>query len=316
MKINGKKIISGVDKPVSKFALGTAFYNNESKETWFKILDDFVKFGGTAIDSARGYGKSEDVIGSWLENRSDRDKIIMITKCGLTGEGVLPSDNYPELVRNELSTSLQTLKTDYIDLYMLHRDNVDMTVAEILDPLNEAIAKGYVLSLGASNWTYPRVTEANEYAYKNNMTGFAVVSNNISLAVQSEPFYPGLVSTDKTGEEWHKEHQIPLIPWSSQARGFFTGRYTPEMSADDGFTKRMIKVYFTDENFERLSRAKELGEKKGYTAVEVALAWLLHKPFPIVPIVGPHTQDELASCVKATTLSLTESEMRWLNLED
>ena len=91
MKINGKKIISGVDKPVSKFALGTAFYNNESKETWFKILDDFVKFGGTAIDSARGYGKSEDVIGSWLENRSDRDKIIMITKCGLTGEGVLPS---------------------------------------------------------------------------------------------------------------------------------------------------------------------------------------------------------------------------------
>ena len=246
MKINGEKNISGVDKPVSKFALGTAFYNNESRETWFKILDDFVKIGGTAIDSARGYGKSEDVIGSWLEKRSDRDKIIIITKCGLTGEGVLPSDNYLELVRNELSISLQTLKTDYIDLYMLHRDNINMTVAEILDPLNEAIAKGYIVSLGASNWTYPRVTEANEYAHKNNMTGFAVVSNNISLAIQSEPFYPGLISTGKGDEEWHKKHQIPLIPWSSQARGFFTGRYTPQMVANDGFTKRMIEVYFTD----------------------------------------------------------------------
>jgi aryl-alcohol dehydrogenase-like predicted oxidoreductase len=71
----------------------------------------------------------------------------------------------------------------------------------------------------------------------------------------------------------------------------------------ENFTSRMIKVYCTDENFERRDRAKKLGEKKGgYTAVEVALAWLLHKPFPIVPIVGPHNQEELASCVKATSL--------------
>jgi aryl-alcohol dehydrogenase-like predicted oxidoreductase len=112
------------------------------------------------------------------------------------------------------------------------------------------------------------------------------------------------------------EKQIPLIPWSSQARGFFTGRWTPQMPANDGFTKRMIEVYCTDDNFKRLSRAKELGEKKGHTAVEVALAWLLHKPFPIVPIVGPHTQEELASCVKATTLSLTEAECKWLNLDE
>ena len=78
----------------------------------------------------------------------------------------------------------------------------------------------------------------------------------------------------------------------------------------------MLKVYGTKENFQRLARSKELGEKKGgYTAVEVALAWLLHKPFPIVPIVGPRTPAELASCVKATSLSLTESEIKWLNLD-
>jgi len=315
-KLSAKHLVPDVDKPVSQFALGTAFYDIKTKETWFEVLDSYIELGGTIIDSARGYGSSEDVLGAWLAERPVRDQIILITKCGLTGEGVLPAENYPELVREEINASLKTLKTDYIDIYMLHRDNTSMTVVDILEPLNEQIAAGNVGVLGASNWEYRRVTEANEYAYKHDIKGFGIVSNNISLAVPAAAFYPGLISTDKTGERWHEETGIPLIPWSSQARGFFTGKYSPEMREADGPMSRMMKVYGTDENFERLVRAKELGEKKGgYTAVEVALSWLLHKPFPMVPIVGPHTPAEVASCVKATSLSLTESEIKWLNLE-
>jgi aryl-alcohol dehydrogenase-like predicted oxidoreductase len=323
-KMNAKSLIPDIGKPVSQLALGTAFYRIDSKEKWFDILDDYVKFGGTIIDSARGYATSEEVLGSWFEDRSKRDQIIIITKCGLTSDGILPADGFPELVREELAKSLQTLRTDYVDVYMLHRDNHEMPVAEILGPLNDEIANGRIHALGASNWEYRRVTEANEYAYKHGMKGFAVVSNNLSLAVPTASFYPGLVSTDKMGEHWHEETGIPLIPWSSQARGFFTGRYASQMRDDpalaspeaDSFVSRMVKVYCTDENFQRYARAKELGERKGgYTAVEVALAWLLSKPFPIVPIVGPHTREELASCVKATSLSLTEWETKWLNVE-
>ena len=317
-KLKAKCLVSDVNKQVSQFALGTAFYNVNDKEKWFKILDDYIEFGGAIIDSARGYGSSEETLGTWFAGNSAREQIVLITKCGLTGDGVLPANNYPELVREELDASLQTLKTDYIDIYMLHRDNTQMTVAEILGPLNDQIANGHIHALGASNWEYRRVTEANECAEKRGMKGFAVVSNNISLPRPAAAFYPGLVSTDKIGERWHKETGIPLIPWSSQARGFFAGRFKPEMreGAVDGFAGEMMKVYGSDENFERLARAKELGEKKGgYTAMEVGLAWLLHKPFPIVPIVGPHTPTELASCVKAASLSLTESEIKWLNLE-
>ncbi|MEK7399521.1 MAG: aldo/keto reductase [Candidatus Poribacteria bacterium] len=315
MKMKSKPLIASIGKPVSQLALGTAFYDVKSTEKCFDIIDEYIKLGGTIIDSARGYGTSEDVLGLWLDSHSAREQIVIITKCGLTNDGILPSDGYPELVHRELTTSLQTLRTDYIDIYMLHRDNKQMTVTDILEPLNDEIANGRIKALGASNWEYHRISEANEYASKHDMKGFAVVSNNISLAVQSAPFYPGLISTDKAGERWHEETGIPLIPWSSQARGFFTGRYTPEMRYDssDGFTKRMIEVYCTDENFERLSRARELGEKKGYTAVEVALNWLLHKPFPIVPIVGPHTKEEMASCVNAISLTLTEDEVKWLN---
>jgi aryl-alcohol dehydrogenase-like predicted oxidoreductase len=322
-KMNAKSLIAGISKPVSRLALGTAFYNTANKEAWFDILDYYIEVGGTIVDTARSYSTSEEVIGLWMESRSTRDQIIIQTKCGITGDNYLPADNFSEVVRNELTTSLQTLRTDYIDVYLLHRDNQEMAVAEILEPLNNEIANGRVHAIGASNWEYRRLTEASEYAYKHGMKGFAVVSNNISLARPTAAFYRGLVSTDKTGERWHEETEIPLIPWSSQARGFFTGQYTPEMRDNfaltqkgDSFTRRMIKVYCTDENFERLDRAKKLGERKGgYTAVEVALAWLLHKPFPIVPIVGPHTRGELASCVKAISLTLTESEIKWLNLE-
>lgn len=323
--MDAKSLIAGVSKSVSQIALGTAFYSIDSKEKWFDLLDEYMNFGGTILDTARGYGVSENVLGLWMENRSTRDQIIIQTKCGLTGgDGYLPAENLPEVIREEITTSLQALRTDYTDVLLLHRDNQEMPVADILEPLNNEIANGRVHAFGASNWEYRRLTEANEYAYKHGMKSFAVVSNNISLALPAAAFYKGLVSTDKVGERWHEETGIPLIPWSSQARGFYTGRYTPQMRDDlalasselDGFTSKMLKVYGTDENFERLARAKELGEKKGgYTAVEVALAWLLHKPFPLVPIVGPRTQEELASCVKATSLSLTELEIKWLSLE-
>jgi aryl-alcohol dehydrogenase-like predicted oxidoreductase len=323
-KMNAKPLIAGISKPVSQLALGTAFYSVNSKEEWFDILDHYVGFGGTIVDTARGYSTSEEVIGLWLETRATRNQIIVQTKCGLTGESYLPAANFPEVVREDLTTSLQALRTDYIDVLLLHRDNQEMTVAEILGPLNNELANGRIHAFGASNWEYRRLTEANEYADKHGMKSFAVVSNNISLAVPTAAFYKGLVSTDKTGERWHEETGIPLIPWSSQARGFFTGRYTTQMVDDlasasselDGFTSKMLKVYGTDENFKRLARAKELGEKKGgYTAVEVALAYLLHKPFPIVPVVGPRNREELASCVKALSLTLTEAEIKWLNLE-
>ena len=78
----------------------------------------------------------------------------------------------------------------------------------------------------------------------------------------------------------------------------------------------MIEVYCTEENFERLRRAEELGRRRGYSAVQVALAWVVHRPFAVFPIVGPRTKEELASCVAALSIKLTESEIRWLSLKD
>ena len=315
-------VIEGIDRRISELALGTAFYELDNKATLFDILDNFLEQGGTVLDTGRHYGESEDVLGLWMESRGVRDQVVLITKGGHGEAHGLGPDDFAATIERELTTSLERLRTEYADLYMLHRDSPTVPMAEIMDCLNAELDRGRVHSLGASNWKYDRIAEANAYAHDHNLKGFSVVSNNISLAVPTAPFYPGLVFVDKAGERWHQQTGIPLIPWSSQARGFFTGRYAPQMrvaapNIQDRFTARMVEVYCTDDNFERLRRAAELGETKGgYSATQIALAWLLHKPFSLVPIVGAHNTSELKSCFRAVSIQMTQRETEWLNLED
>ena len=125
--------IAGIDKPVSPLALGTAFYRMETISDHFEVLDAYMDSGGTVIDSARTYGQSEDVLGAWLAARPGmRDRVLLITKCGHGPELKLPERDYADSVRAELALSLTTLNTDVVDLYMLHRDNQEMPVSDVM----------------------------------------------------------------------------------------------------------------------------------------------------------------------------------------
>jgi len=322
IKIENTQLVKGVKKPISRLALGTAWFSLKDRDQIFELMDAYVAYGGTTLDTGRIYGESEEVIGLWMEERANREKMVVITKGGLAENdfGRLAVENLQDKIEKDITQSLECLRTDYVDIFFLHRDTESVPVAEIVDYLNAELERGRIHAYGGSNWKPYRVDAANEYADKHGLTGFAAVSNNLSLAVPAAPFYPGLVSIDKAGERWHMETGIPLFAWSSQARGFFTGRYHPEMRNEvngiqDRFLKRMVEVYCTDENFERLRRAQKMGERKGgYSAVQVALAWVLHRPLAVIPIVGPRTKEELISCVAALSLKLTESEIKWLNL--
>ena len=315
-------VIEGVEKRISPLALGTAFFSLEAKDSCFAILDAFLEEGGTLIDTGRHYGQSEDVLGLWMESRGVRDQIVLLSKGGHGAGHGLPPDLFAPTIERELATSLERLRTDHIDLYALHRDSLEVPVAEIVDCLNAVAAPGRLRTLGASNWEYGRIDQSNAYARDHGLQGFSVVSNNLTLAVPTAPFYPGLVSVDEAGEAWHQRTRIPLVVWSSQARGFFAGRIAPEMrtaapGAHNRLATRMIEVYGTDDNFERLRRATDLGAAKGrYSATQVALAWLLHRPFPLVPIVGPRNEQEVRSCFQAVSIQLTRREIEWLNLEN
>lgn len=303
-------------KPVSPLALGTAWCRNAERDACFRVFDAFREGGGTVFDLARLYGggESEEVAGAWLQARGCREDTVLITKGGHGDCHGLSPGTFEPTVEAELATSLATLQTDYIDLYMLHRDSPEVPVGRIVEHLNALQARGSFRAYGLSNWTYERLEAARAYAADHDLAPLAAVSNHLSLATPAGPFHPGLIAVDADGARWHVASGIPLVSWSSQARGFFTGRYTPAAVPDpanaDAHTRQMLAIYATPANLERLHWAAEIGRKKGdYTAVEVALAWLLHRPFPVLPVIGPRTPAELSSCLRATEITLDHADL-------
>jgi aryl-alcohol dehydrogenase-like predicted oxidoreductase len=302
--------VDGLEKKCSQLVLGTDYYKPEIAGKVFELMDTFVKIGGNTIDTAHIYagGKSETVIGMWMKERKNREDIVILTK-GAHHNQHGPRVN-PQAIRDDLFTSLERLGTDYIDLYALHRDDPNIPVSVIMDALNEHIQAGRIRAIGASNWTWQRLQEANDYAKSNGLRGFAFSSINLSLAKANEPWWAGCVSADNETLDWHEKTQMPLFSWSSQARGFFSGRFTPDKPDD----KDVVRVFFSDDNWERLRRAEQLAKERGVSTIQIALAYVLNQPFPAGALIGPQSVDEMMSSHAGTNIRLTQDELRWLDL--
>jgi 1-deoxyxylulose-5-phosphate synthase len=300
-------------RDLSRLVLGSMVFSLEALELTYDLLDAWRELGGNAVDTAHIYsgGNSERAIGKWLLDRGCREEIVILTKGAhhnADRKRVTPED-----ITCDLRDSLARLKTKYIDLYVLHRDDPDVPVGPIVEILNEHRRAGRIRAFGGSNWSPGRLEEANAYAASRDLEGFTVSSPHLSLAVPNEPVWAGCADARSPETmEWYRRTQMPLFAWSSQARGFFTGRFSP----DDLQDEFILRVYHSQENWERLRRAQELGRRKGYTAIQVALGWVLHQPFPVFPLIGPATVEELKSSVAALDLELTPEEVRWLDLQD
>ncbi|GIP34796.1 aldo/keto reductase [Paenibacillus sp. J2TS4] len=300
--------IKGLETKVSQLIMGSDYFMPEKIEQVSDILDAYVQIGGNTIDTAHIYcgGKSELALGLWLQNRGKRDDIVIFTK-GAHHDAKGPRVN-AEAIEHDLMTSLERLQTDYVDLYGLHRDDPNVPVGPIIEALNRHIEAGRIRAIGASNWTHGRIQEANDYAAAHGLQGFSFSSPNLSLAKANEPYWEGCVTADAETCAWHASSQLPLLSWSSQARGFFTGRYRPEDRSDAD----TVRVFYSDANWERLRRAEELARKRGVTAIQIALAYVLNQPFPTAALIGPRNQAEMESCAEATRIQLTPEEMDWL----
>ncbi|MFB9330143.1 aldo/keto reductase [Paenibacillus aurantiacus] len=306
-----KKIeLAGLKQGVSQLIMGSDYFAPEVYDLVRTNLDAFVGIGGNTIDTAYIYcgGKSEQAIGMWLEERGNRDAINVWTK------GAHPNAQGPRVsrdaIREELGISLERLRTDYVDLYALHRDDLNVPVGSILEWLNELVEEGRILTFGASNWTTDRLAEAARYAEEHGLRGFSFSSPNLSLAKAQEPYWHDCVSIDGPSLAWHEQSELPLFSWSAQARGFFTGRFTPEDRSDAD----LVRVFYNDDNWERYRRAEQLGQEKGVATIQIALAYVLNQRFPSAAIIGPRNEAELRSCREAADLTLTPSEIEWLDL--
>ena len=297
--------IAGCDKPVSRLVLGTMLEGAEFPVAHGAVLfDNFIEHGGTCFDTAHVYG-SERVVGRWLSDRGVREQVVLI------GKGAHTPNCNPVALTQQLGETLERLRTDYLDLYMMHRDNLDIPVDEFVDVLNEHLKAGRIRSFGGSNWSMARIDAANAYAKSKGLTGFTALSNNFSLARMVDPVWPGGISSaDPESRAWLTETQTPLFAWSSQARGFFV-RGDPQFQADYHLTRS----WYSDDNFERLARVRELSRRRGVEPINIAAAYVLCQPFPTYALIGPRSPNETLSCTTALGVELSPEELKWLNLE-
>lgn len=298
--------IEGVGKKISRLVMGV---DNQHKQTIGNAMfDDYYERGGNCFDSAfiYGGGKCEEVLGRWVEMRGLRDEVVILDKGAHT-----PFCD-PESLTKQFMTSLDRLRMDYVDIYMMHRDNLDIPVGEFVEVLNEHKNAGRMSIFGVSNWTIERIEEFNKYAESNGLQGISAVSNNFSLARMIEAPWKGCIaSSDAEWREWLEKNQMPLMPWSSQAGGFFA---IGDPNRKD--IPMLVRCWYSEDNFKRQERARELAAKMKVETINIALAYVLCQPFPAYPLIGPRSVFETISSMKALEIELTPEELRWLNLED
>ncbi len=309
--------IPGFSKQVPRLFFGTAWKLFLDGGDANALLDEVVSQGFHAIDTARQYGRAEESVGNWLQTREDRENLVILTKCAhpnILGMARVK----PSVLRKELEQSLEALKTSYIDIWLLHRDDPKVEVGPIIETMNEALSAGKVRIFGVSNWMTNRIEEANEYAYAHNLQPFSVSSPYFGLADQAMAPWKGCISiagpSGESEREWYRKNKMPIISYSGLAGGFLSGKYKANdrdaMAA--GLDPVAFRTYVFDENCRRLSKCEELAEKKGCTVSEIALAFVLCSRMDTYAIVGSSSPERMKGNLRALSVKLSEEEMRYL----
>ncbi len=316
--------IAGISKPIARVIQGTTMIGSDLNEAEsFAVLDQVYEAGGNTLDTAHVYsgGNSERIIGRWLSARGLREKIVIITKGSAHSEDrrrMTPFD-----LTADLQDSLARLKTDYIDLYLLHRDDPDIPFEAIINTLNEHQQAGRIHAFGASNWSHQRIEAANAYAKANGLKSFVASSPQYSLAESHAEPWPLCLSISGTeGSEarnWYAKTQMPLLVWSPLASGFFSGKFRRDNLNEFGereWDEVVIRTYAKEENFQRLDRATSLASEKRVTPAHVALAFIMNQPMNMYSVVGSHSPAKFNANIEAANIKLSPQEIDWLDLKN
>lgn len=309
-----------INKRISRIFYGTAMMPFLAGEDGSEHLDSMYALGINAFDIARGYGGAEDSVGRWVEERGIREDVVLLSKCAHPdGRGNKRVNE--KAIREDFAMSSEALRSDYIDIYLLHRDDLDVPAGEIIEIMNALYAEGKICAFGGSNWTHQRIEEANEYADEHNLIPFTVSSPNFGLANQvQDPWGGGCVTisgpSNKDARSWYIKNQMPVIAYSSLGRGLFSGKV--KSNALDRVAEVLdevaLKGYGYPENYERLHRCEELAKKKHCTVSQIAIAWIYSQELNTFAVVSTSSAKRMKDNIEALHIKLTEEECAYLDL--
>ncbi|MBQ3269579.1 MAG: aldo/keto reductase [Clostridia bacterium] len=325
--------IQYVDRPISRVVFGTAMpvlfgafrsvYGEspdfgERLDAAFRLLDAMFALGVNCFDCADHYG--EEPLGEWLEARGLRDRVVILTKGAHHNRWRKRVTDFDIL--HDVHNSLAKLKTNRLDMYLLHRDDPEAAVGPLMDALNRCVDEGKLGALGVSNWTIPRIEAANEYAAKHNLRPFTVSSPNFGLAEQVCDLWGGGCVTiagpeNADARAWYARNSVPVFAYSSLARGLFSGRVKSDDpdSVNTGMDAFGVKGYACDANIERLRRCEIMAAQKGLTVPQVAMAWLFNqRALDVYALVSTSRPENMRDNIAASEVALTDAECAWLDL--
>ena len=292
---------------------GNVFGWTVDEPTSFRLLDAFVAAGFNFIDTADLYsrwkpgnqgGESETIIGKWLRQRGNRDRVIIATKVGMDmGDG--KKGLSAAYIRRAAEDSLARLQTDYIDLYQSHTDDTETPLEETLGAFAQLVAQGKVRAIGASNYSGKRLAEAIDVSRKHGYPRYESLQPNYNLYDRAE------YETDM--EPVCLEHSVGVISYYSLASGFLTGKYRSEADLAKSPRGKGVQAYLNERGFRILQALDEVAAAHHSTPAQVALAWLIARPSITAPIASATSLEQLDDLIAAAHLELDQAPIEKLD---
>jgi len=300
---------------VSRICLGAMTYGKKT-ERWQWALNEeqsrpFIKraleLGINFFDTADVYsfGTSEEVLGSALKDFDRRDEVVIATKV-FSAMSDAPNDSglSRKHIMSSIDASLRRLKTDYIDLYQIHRWDYHTPIEETLEALHDIVKAGKARYIGASSMYSWQFAQALYTADLHGWTRFVSMQPHYNLIYREEEREMLPLCADQ---------KIAVIPWSPLARGLLTGKRTKERNETlRAQTDEFGKKLYADSDFNIVNRLSEIASQKGLPEAQVALAWMLSKPVITSPIIGASKMEHLDDAVAAVSVRLTADEITCL----
>ena len=287
---------------------------SSSQEEAFAVLDHAVAGGIQFIDVADVYGQdglAERVLGDWLVQSQKRDDLVLATKFRFRmGPGPNQTGAARYRIMRTVEDSLRRMKTDRIDLYQIHAQDLEVPEDELLRALDDLVRAGKVLYIGCSNYTAYRLVESLYTSEQQRLERFVSLQAQYSLTVRDleREHVPACL-----------RHGLGILPWSPLAGGFLSGKYRKDQAPPAGSRydterwKKSLDRFDNPRNWQILAALDETAVETSQSVAAVALAWLSQKPAVTSVIFGARTVAQLDDNLKAAELRLSPAQMARLD---
>jgi aryl-alcohol dehydrogenase-like predicted oxidoreductase len=305
---------------VSELCLGTMTFGWTADENTSRaIMDCAFEAGMNFFDTADIYsnwaensyaGKSEEIIGRWLQDKP-RDQLVIATKVrGPVGGGPNDSGLSRKHIVDSVDASLGRLQTDYIDLYQTHWPDLETPLEETLETLTDLVREGKLHYVGCSNHPAWYLTKALWISDKYSFTRYETGQPHYNLVNRAE--------VERELKSLCQDQGLGVIPYSPLAGGFLTGKYRRGQDAPAGSrgvgSKQIQKYMANERNWDLLDKLEEIGTRYDKTVGHVALAWLRDEAAVTSPIIGANTVEQLQDMLGVVGFSLTDEERQEIAL--